>query len=64
VLLTLVLSSFAGAVLGVAIMAWRRGDLRYALPFGTFLALAAFVAMVAGDAILGWYFAFYPEMSR
>ena len=62
VLLTLVLSSFAGAVLGVVIMAWRRGDLRYALPFGTFLALAAFVAMVAGDAILAWYFAFYPAM--
>jgi leader peptidase (prepilin peptidase)/N-methyltransferase len=64
VLLTLVLSSFAGAVLGVAIMAWRRGDLRYALPFGTFLALAAFVAMIAGEAMLDWYFAFYPELQR
>jgi leader peptidase (prepilin peptidase)/N-methyltransferase len=63
VVLTLVLASFTGAVLGLAIMAWRKGDLRYALPFGTFLAIAAFVAMVAGDAIMAWYFAFYPALS-
>lgn len=62
VLLTLVLSSFAGAVLGVFIMAWHRGDLRYALPFGTFLAIASLVAMLAGEQILAWYFAFYPAM--
>ena len=62
VLLTLVLSSFAGAVLGVGIMAWQRGDLRYALPFGTFLAVGALVAMLAGEQILAWYFAFYPAL--
>jgi leader peptidase (prepilin peptidase)/N-methyltransferase len=62
VLLTLVLSSFAGAVLGVFIMAWHRGDLRYALPFGTFLAIASLVAMLVGEQILAWYFAFYPAM--
>ena len=62
VLLTLVLSSFAGAVLGMAIMMWQRGGLRYALPFGTFLAVAALVAMVVGEQILTWYFAFYPDL--
>ena len=62
VLLTLVLSSFAGAVLGVLIMVWHRGDLRYALPFGTFLALGTLVAMLVGDPILSWYFAFYPAL--
>jgi prepilin signal peptidase PulO-like enzyme (type II secretory pathway) len=30
-----------------------------ALPFGTFLALGALVAAVAGDPILSWYLAFY-----
>jgi leader peptidase (prepilin peptidase)/N-methyltransferase len=62
VLLTLVLSSFAGAVIGVAIIAWHRGDLRYALPFGTFLAIAALLAMLVGEQMLAWYFAFYPDL--
>ena len=59
VLLTLVLSSFVGALVGVALMTSRRESLRYALPFGTFLALAAFVAMIAGDGILTWYLRFF-----
>lgn len=59
VLLTLVLSSFAGALVGVALMTARREGLKYALPFGTFLALAAFVTMLAGDRILGWYLGFF-----
>jgi leader peptidase (prepilin peptidase)/N-methyltransferase len=64
VLLTLVLSSFAGALVGVTIMALRREGLRYALPFGTFLALGAFVSMLAGDAILDWYLQFYRVPAR
>lgn len=62
VLLTLVLSSFAGALVGAGMLAGRRGGLRYALPFGTFLAVGAFVAMVAGDAILEWYLGFYEPL--
>jgi leader peptidase (prepilin peptidase) / N-methyltransferase len=59
VLLTLVLSSFAGAVVGLLLMAFSRGNMRYALPFGTFLAMGALVAMLSGDAILAWYLGFY-----
>ena len=62
VLLTVVLSSFAGAVIGVLIILWHRGDMRYALPFGTFLALGTLVALLAGEDILAWYFAFYPAL--
>lgn len=60
VLLTLVLSSFAGAVVGIGLMATERGGLRYALPFGTFLAVGALVAMFAGDRIIAWYLGFMP----
>jgi leader peptidase (prepilin peptidase)/N-methyltransferase len=59
VLLTLVLSSFAGAIVGVALMAISRENLKYALPFGTFLALGALVAMLAGDDLIAWYAGFY-----
>ncbi len=40
-LLTLVLSSFMGSIVGVAMIAIKRGDMKYALPFGTFLAVGA-----------------------
>lgn len=62
VLLTLVLASFAGAVIGGLLIAWQRGTLRYALPFGTFLAVGTFVAMLWGEQMLAWYFAFYPAI--
>jgi leader peptidase (prepilin peptidase) / N-methyltransferase len=58
-LLTLVLSSFLGSIVGVAMIAFKRGDMKYALPFGTFLALGALVAASVGDRIIEWYSAFY-----
>ena len=58
-LLTLVLASFVGSIVGVGLMASGRGGMQAALPFGTFLALGALVAAVAGDPILSWYLAFY-----
>ncbi len=59
VLLTLVLASFAGAIIGVLLIAVQRGSMKYALPFGTFLALGALVAMLAGQPIIDWYAGFY-----
>ena len=58
-ILTLVLASCAGSLAGVSLMASGRGGLQAALPFGTFLALGALVAAVAGDGILAWYLGFY-----
>jgi leader peptidase (prepilin peptidase) / N-methyltransferase len=58
-LLTLVFASFAGSVIGVGLIASRRGGMQAALPFGTFLAVGALVAAIAGDPILTWYLAFY-----
>jgi leader peptidase (prepilin peptidase)/N-methyltransferase len=59
VLLTLVMSSFAGSLVGVALMTLHRGGMKYALPFGTFLALGALLAMLVGEPILDWYLGFY-----
>ncbi len=58
-LVTLVLASFAGSIIGVGIIASRRGGMKAALPFGTFLAVGALTAAVAGDAIVDWYVGFY-----
>jgi leader peptidase (prepilin peptidase)/N-methyltransferase len=59
VLVTLVLSSVAGSLIGVAVIATRRGGMKYALPYGTFLALGALVASLAGDQIIAWYVGMY-----
>jgi prepilin signal peptidase PulO-like enzyme (type II secretory pathway) len=58
-LVTLVLASFAGSIIGVGIIASGRGGMKAALPFGTFLAVGALTAAVAGDAIVDWYIGFY-----
>jgi leader peptidase (prepilin peptidase) / N-methyltransferase len=58
-LLTLVLSSFLGSAIGLAMIAAKKGDMKYALPFGTFLAVGAIVASVAGDPLVNWYASFY-----
>lgn len=60
-LLTLILGSFLGALVG-AFMILRRGkDFQFALPFGTFLAPAAFVSMLWGERIVRWYLSLYPR---
>jgi leader peptidase (prepilin peptidase) / N-methyltransferase len=58
-LLTLVLSSLLGSLVGVALVIRRRGNLKHALPFGTFLAAGALVASLVGDAIVEWYAGFF-----
>ena len=55
-LLTLVLGSFLGSIIGVAFIMAGKGA-RYALPFGTFLAVGALATIVVGDRFLAWYLA-------
>jgi leader peptidase (prepilin peptidase)/N-methyltransferase len=58
-LLTLVLASLSGALVGVALIVSQRGSMKYALPFGTFLAVGAVVAMLVGQPMVDWYLGFY-----
>jgi leader peptidase (prepilin peptidase)/N-methyltransferase len=60
-LLVLILASFAGAVVGVFLIARRGKDFQFALPFGTFIAPAAFVAMLWGQRIIDWYWGLLPH---
>jgi leader peptidase (prepilin peptidase)/N-methyltransferase len=59
VLVTLVLSSFAGALVGIGLMVFQRGNMKLALPFGTFLALGAVASMLVGEPLVAWYAGFY-----
>lgn len=57
-LLTLLVASLTGSLVGLGFIAAGRGA-RYALPFGTFLAAGALVAMTVGDAFVAWYLSLY-----
>ena len=58
-LVTLVLASFAGSLIGIGVIAMGRGGMKAALPFGTFLAVGALTAAVVGDDLVAWYTGFY-----
>ena len=58
VLVTLVLSSFSGAIIGVMLLSAQRGGMKFALPFGTFLAIGTVIAMFAGEPLVAWYAGF------
>ena len=59
VLVTLILSSFSGALVGIGLIAFSRGGMRLALPFGTFLSLGALAAMLVGEPLVTWYSGFF-----
>jgi leader peptidase (prepilin peptidase)/N-methyltransferase len=57
-LVTLVFASFTGSIVGIGFIASGKG-LKYALPFGTFLAAGAVAAAFFGEPFIHWYASFY-----
>jgi leader peptidase (prepilin peptidase)/N-methyltransferase len=58
-IVTLVMASFAGSVIGLLLIATGRGTMKHALPFGTFLAVGAALAVVVGPDLIEWYTRFW-----
>lgn len=54
--MTIFLGSLIGAVVGALFILMFRKGRRYELPFGSFLGLAAMVAVLWGGRLLDWYF--------
>jgi leader peptidase (prepilin peptidase)/N-methyltransferase len=54
-LLTIMVGSLLGSVLGLAFILVRRKDSTYELPFGTFLGVAALLVMFFGTPVVNWY---------
>jgi len=53
--LVILLSSVVGVVLAFALIAFRRHQAQNPLPFGPYLAIAGWIAMVWGDSIMSAY---------
>lgn len=54
-LLTIFAGSLLGSILGVAYILARRKGSNYELPFGTFLGMAALLAVFFGTQVVNWY---------
>jgi leader peptidase (prepilin peptidase)/N-methyltransferase len=48
----LLVSSFSGAIVGIAAMVIQKQDMKYAIPFGPFLSAAAVAYLFWGDAFM------------
>jgi len=55
VFVTLILGSFAGSVIGIALILVQGKDSRVPIPFGPFLACGALCALAFGDELIRWY---------
>jgi leader peptidase (prepilin peptidase)/N-methyltransferase len=53
--LILLLSAFAGAVVGIALIVLRGQDRNVPIPFGPYLAAAGWIALMWGPQIVGGY---------
>lgn len=62
-LLTLVIASFAGSVIGIAlVLVTRNRD--YQIPLGTFLAIGAVIAASIGRPLVDWYLYSFSGLPR
>jgi leader peptidase (prepilin peptidase)/N-methyltransferase len=60
VLVTVLLASLSGSVVGIALLAMRRGDRKMRLPFGVFLAIGAVASFFFGSLLLERYRSLWP----
>jgi leader peptidase (prepilin peptidase) / N-methyltransferase len=58
-LLTLMVGSLTGTVIGLSLIVAGKGSMKYALPFGCFLAVGAAISAVVGPQVLDWYLGFF-----
>ncbi|MBU0568612.1 prepilin peptidase [bacterium] len=55
ILLTLILASLSGGLMGVTLILLKLKKRRDYIPFGPYLCLGALVALFFGEKIIGWY---------
>jgi len=56
VLFTILAGSILGAIIGIVLIKLGGKERHYELPFGTFLSIAAILAVLYGDSLINWYY--------
>lgn len=55
IIVALVVTLFVGGVIGAILLVARRATLRTAMPYGPFIVIGGFYAMVWGGEVIRWY---------
>ncbi|MXY16235.1 MAG: prepilin peptidase [Acidobacteria bacterium] len=55
----LLLATVLGSAVGIGMLALGLADRRYPLPFGSFLAVGAVAATLAGEPLIAWYLSLF-----
>lgn len=53
--LTIILSSASGAIIGIAMIAFKNQKRNTPIPFGPYLAIAGWICLIWGQQIMHWY---------
>ncbi len=51
----ILVSSFTGALIGILVIAIKKRDAKFAIPFGPFLSFAALLYLFVGPEMVHWY---------
>ncbi len=54
-LASLIMASIAGSLIGIVLIVLKGKNFKYAVPFGPFLAIGAFCALLYGERLISWY---------
>jgi leader peptidase (prepilin peptidase) / N-methyltransferase len=60
-LLTIILSSFAGTLIGIVLIVSKKAEWSSQIPFGPYIVLGALISFFVGDSILNWYLGFFQQ---
>jgi len=55
VFLVIFLASFIGAIVGLFLIILKGKDTKFAIPFGPFLSIGAYITVLFGEEIIKWY---------
>ena len=58
VLFTIIVSSFAGSIVGIALILTNRKDMQSKIPYGPYISLAALLWIYWGETWWNWYIRF------
>jgi len=59
IIFILLVSSVLGSLVGLFLIVILKKGLKYAMPFGPFLVVAAYIYLFFGEKILNWYLGFF-----
>jgi leader peptidase (prepilin peptidase)/N-methyltransferase len=57
--LTIFVGALLGSILGIGLIALRRGSMKMEIPFGVFLGIAGLIALFVGPSLVTWYMGTY-----